>query len=73
MGLEKMAEIGMRLRALRESKGFSQQTVANALSIHQSAYSNIEAGNRNLSAWEMLQLSTLFGFSLDKFRKEIEK
>ena len=65
-------EIGAKVKAIRQAKGLTQQSVADSLQLHQSAYANSENGNRQFSAWELLQISQLFGFKLDAFRKELE-
>ncbi len=59
--------IGNRLRKLRKEKGFSQDELAGYLEIPRSSFVNIELGKRNISVAELMKLSELLGFSLDRF------
>ena len=68
---EKDITIGKKIKQLRETKGLTQQQVADHLQLHQSAYANAENGNRQLRAWELLQLAQLFDFNFETFRKGI--
>lgn len=60
-------EIGKRVSALRKSKGLSQEELATRVGISRSALTQIELGNRNLSALEMHVFSMQLGFSTDDF------
>lgn len=60
-------QIGKRIVELRKHKGFSQENLAKFLMIPRSSVAQLELGNRNLSAIELIKLSEVFGFSLDKF------
>jgi Zn-dependent peptidase ImmA (M78 family)/DNA-binding XRE family transcriptional regulator len=55
-------ELGNRLRQLRESRGFTQEDVAEILGISRSAVVQLEAGNRNLDSVELMRLAQEFGF-----------
>lgn len=58
---------------LRKLKGLSQKDLAKALKISRPSVAQMELGNRSLSAIELIGLSELLGFSLDKFlAKEYE-
>jgi transcriptional regulator with XRE-family HTH domain len=57
-------ELGVRLRAEREYLGFSQDEVAEALSITRSAVSLIESGQRKVEVFELKRLAALFGKSV---------
>ena len=53
------------LKALRESKGVSQQTVADYLGITRQAYGNYETGKRQADYAALLRLAAFFGVSVD--------
>lgn len=54
-------EIGQRIRTARERLGMTQELVSDRLEIPRSAVSEIETGRREVSAFELFQLSQLFG------------
>lgn len=54
-----------RIRRLRIENGLTQEKIANALSIDQSYYGRIETGKRGCPVDLFIQLSDLFGVSLD--------
>jgi transcriptional regulator with XRE-family HTH domain len=60
-------QIGKRLMKLRKMKGMSQEDLAKFLKIPRSSIAQIELGNRNISIIELIKLSEVLGFSLDKF------
>ena len=60
-------QIGKRIVQLRKQKGYSQEDLAKVLSIPRSSVAQIELGNRNVSVTELIKLSELLGFSMDKF------
>ena len=62
-----LKQIGKRIQVLRKSKGFSQEDLAKYLEIPRSSVAQIELGNRNVSISELMELSDVLGFSLDKF------
>ena len=59
--------IGKRIAKLRRLKGFSQEDMARFLGIPRSSVAQVELGNRNVSVIELMKLSEVLGFSLDKF------
>lgn len=59
--------IGKRILELRKLKGFSQEDLAKFLENPRSSVAQMELGRRNVSIMELIQLSELLGFSLDKF------
>lgn len=61
------AQIAERIAALRKKKGFSQEELAKQLGISRSSFTQLELGNRSLSAQELQQMGMLLGFSLDDF------
>lgn len=56
----------MRIRALREKAGYSQQRVAQILGISQAAYSRLETGEIEISIKKLFELSELYGLTLQK-------
>ncbi|MEO0082147.1 MAG: type II toxin-antitoxin system antitoxin SocA domain-containing protein [candidate division WOR-3 bacterium] len=57
--------LGVRLRALRERQGLSQEALAGQLGIPRSSLSQVEAGRRNVTADELVRLADLLGVSCD--------
>src|SRR6267142_6822868 len=55
-------ELGRRIRGIRENRGFTQQDLADLLSIPRPAMVQIEAGNRSLDSVELMKLSKELGF-----------
>lgn len=61
-----------RIRRLRETRGWSQERLAQEMSVlqgrpwHQSVPSKIEKGERHLTLDEAVVLSRLFGITLDQ-------
>ena len=60
-----MKRCGERIRQLRVQIGYTQEKTASALNIDQSYYGRIETGKRGCSVELFIQLSDLFGVSLD--------
>ena len=60
-----MKKSGERIRQLRMQNGFTQEKTATALNIDQSYYGRIETGKRGCPVELFVQLSDLFGVSLD--------
>lgn len=58
--IDKAATIPARLRAARESAGLSQGQVAKLMNMHRPTISEIEAGNRRISAGELAKLADLY-------------
>ncbi|MBE9095046.1 helix-turn-helix domain-containing protein [Tychonema sp. LEGE 07203] len=61
---KKKAIIANRIREARKMAGLSQAQVAKMLSLHRPSVSEIEAGNRSVSAEEMAKLAEIFDVSL---------
>ena len=62
--MEEKMVVGRNLKALREANGYTQEQVANFLSIGRSAYANYEAGERETPMEVMERASELFGCEL---------
>ena len=60
-----MRECGSRIRQLRVKAGLTQEKAANALNIDQSFYTRVESGKKGCSVDLLIQMSALFGVSLD--------
>lgn len=60
-----MKRSGERIRQLRIENCLTQEKTANALNIDQSYYGRIETGKKGCSVDLFIQLSALFGVSLD--------
>lgn len=56
---------GARIRQLRIQGGYTQEKLAGVLNIDQSYYGRIETGKRGCPVDIFIQLSDLFGVSLD--------
>lgn len=57
--------LGARIAALRRGKGWSQAQLARQMQISASAVGMYEQGRREPSAEQLVQLSRLFGVSVD--------
>lgn len=60
-------QLNVRLREVREEKGFSQTEVAHHLNISRQAVSNWEKGKSSPDIDNIILLSKLYGMSLDDF------
>ncbi|WP_434299319.1 helix-turn-helix domain-containing protein [Corallococcus exiguus] len=62
--------LAARLREAREAAGFSQEDIAQKLSIPRPAVSQIENGHRRVEALELARLAKLYGRPLAFFADE---
>lgn len=62
---ERRAIIAARLKEGRKLSGLSQGQVAKMLGLHRPSVSEIEAGNRRVSADELSQLCDIYDVSMD--------
>lgn len=62
-----MIKIGFRVKKLRVRLGISQQRLADLLGVSRPTLSQIENGERKISAEELGRLSEIFGISADSF------
>lgn len=60
-----MNALNERIKNYRSQLHLSQEYVAKYLGINRASFTQVEAGNRKLSAEEAAKLSTLFGVSAD--------
>lgn len=63
-------EIGKRIQKAREESGLSQEGLASAMGITQSALSNYELGKRRLYLANLEQLAKVLGRPLSYFMEE---
>lgn len=66
----KLQEIGKRIALLRKAKGYSQEEMAKMLKITRPSFAQIELGNRNISAGELVGLSGILQISIDNLLAE---
>ncbi|MBS6459791.1 MAG: DUF4065 domain-containing protein [Alistipes sp.] len=60
------SEIGKRIAYYRSQRGLSQEDLASSLGISRPSLTQIEQGNRNVSAVELSKLADILNFSLDE-------
>jgi len=58
--------IGLEIRKLRESKGISQEELADMAGLSRPSIVNIEGGKRKVSAGELISSAEIFGLTLDQ-------
>ena len=68
-----MNELSRRLRALRIESGMSQSDVGTQVGVSRSAVTQIESGNRDVTADELVRFSTTFGHSPASLLSVIER
>ncbi|WP_099185439.1 helix-turn-helix domain-containing protein [Sphingobium fuliginis] len=61
---DKLATLPARLRAAREAAGLSQGQVAKLMNMHRPTISEMEAGNRRITADELAKLADLYDTKL---------
>ena len=59
-------EIGKRISEIRKQRGYSQEEFAKQISISRPSYTQIELGNRGLSALEIKKIAEVLHISVDK-------
>ncbi len=60
-----MVKIGKRIKELRELSGISQQRLAEMLGVSRPTISQIESGERKITADELIKLSEIFNVSVE--------
>lgn len=61
--------IGARIKQYRRSAGLTQTELAKALYLSQNTISQYESGKRTPNVKKLLELSTLFGCSVDELTR----
>lgn len=67
-----MERLNDRIKTYRNKLHLSQEYVANYLGVNRATVTQMELGNRNISASEISQLSILFGVSADELLYGVE-
>lgn len=62
-----MKSIGVKLKRLRNTSGYTQKCIADFLGISQPLYSQYEKGNRNIRLEYLEKLCNLYCFTLEDF------
>ncbi|HCX73887.1 MAG TPA: XRE family transcriptional regulator [Candidatus Cloacimonas sp.] len=57
--------VGKRIKELREKHNLTQENLANKLGVNRSLITNLENGNRKITAEEMQKIAQLFNISVD--------
>ena len=60
-----MKNLNERIKAYRNQLHLSQEYVAKHIGVNRATFSQVELGNRKVSAEELAKLATLFGISSD--------
>src|SRR5712692_8967025 len=69
-----LKELGQRLRKLRESRGHTQEEIADVLGIPRSSVVQMESGNRSVDSMELMKLASELGFDpKDLFAEEFSE
>lgn len=64
------ANIGMRIRVLREMKGISQEILARKMNLSRGSIANIEGGNQRLMVHTMIEFAQVLGTKPELFLKK---
>ncbi|MFZ5901735.1 helix-turn-helix domain-containing protein [Desulforudis sp. DRI-14] len=67
------AEIGERIRALREQHGLTQDELARAIDVSRPVVTKIEAGKKALSSLELRRIADRLGTSTDYLTRNVEE
>jgi transcriptional regulator with XRE-family HTH domain len=65
-------KLGKKLRDIRKSRGFSQESLANELEIDRSYVGRIERGEKNISIVMLRKILNILDISLTDFFKDLE-
>jgi transcriptional regulator with XRE-family HTH domain len=65
--------VGQKLRALRESRGWSQEAFALEAGLARSYYSGIERGQRNLATLNLIRLAEALNVEVGELFPEIRR
>jgi transcriptional regulator with XRE-family HTH domain len=70
--MQKMNNIGLNIRKLREKRGYSQDFMANKLDITQASYARIENENIKLSVERLGQIAEVLEADISDFFKSVK-
>jgi len=65
-------QLGTAVRERRQALGYSQDTFADAISMHRAYYSSIERGSRNLTLSTIARVADGLGISLAELMADAE-
>jgi transcriptional regulator with XRE-family HTH domain len=66
-------EIGMRIKSLREKRGFSQEQLANELGLSRPVITKIEGGKKAINSLELRQVADVLGISTDELTRPVDE
>ena len=69
---EQLRQLGLKIRALRESTGMTQDQMANEVGFARSYYSGVERGVRNISAANLIRLATSMGVEVGELFPKVK-
>jgi transcriptional regulator with XRE-family HTH domain len=64
---------GRTLRRLRQTRGLSQERLAELAGIHRTYIGDVERGKRNIALLNMTRIAKALGISLSRLIAEMEK
>ena len=67
--MEILQSFGLRIKALRQEKGLSQEKLAELADLHRTYINLVESGKRNISLKNIQKLSKALGVGLDDLFK----
>lgn len=67
MNTKILMKLGIRIKTLRKQKGFTQETFAEKLGVHQTYIGKLELGKGNPSFMLVYKMSKTLGVSLHEF------
>src|SRR5438094_7067271 len=65
--------LGKRVQALRDAKGFSQETFADVSGLHRTYVGQVERGEKNISFKILTTISTALGVTLSELLSDLEE
>lgn len=71
--MDRRAAFGMRVRALREARGYSQEALADLARLHRTYVGGIERGERNVSLLNIWRLADALGVDPSALFSTLEK
>jgi len=70
MGAPTFAQIGARIRKIRESKNITQKQLADALQVTRPVITKVESGNKAVNAVELKIIADVLGTTIDVLMSE---
>jgi len=67
------AEIGGRIRSIREEKGISQESLAKEIGVSRPVLTKIEGGNRAINSVELAKIAGVLETSVNKLAETVEQ